>query len=217
MTNRYRAVVFDLDGVLWDGEPLYHEAFNVVLRPYHKLVTAEEYAQIIGTSVETAWQWVLDAKHIDEPLATFLPRYDAAVLELLSHPIEPLPGVRPLLTRLRERRIPVGLASASLRNWIDATLAGLGLAGEFQTTVAADEVAHAKPAPDLYLQAAKNLGVDPAVCIAFEDSISGVRSAKSAGMRVIQVRASSTALPPIPDADAVIETYTDFDLSQLSG
>ena len=213
MTARYHAIVFDLDGVLWDGEPLYHEAFNVVLKPYSQIVTPEDYTNIIGSSVKAAWAWVLQAKSIDGPLAKFLPLYDAAVMALLSQPVEPLPGVREVLRELHARKIPAGLASASLRNWIDATLAGIGLADQFQTTVAANEVAHAKPAPDLYLKAAENLGIDPKLCVAVEDTRTGVRSAKSAGMYVIQLRASSTALPPINEADAVIDDYTQFDLT----
>jgi HAD superfamily hydrolase (TIGR01509 family) len=211
--GHYKAIVFDLDGVLWDGEPLYHEAFNVVLTPYSMVVTPEEYTNIIGSSVEAAWEWVLRQKGIDEPVEKFLPLYDAAVMELLAHPVEPLPGVRDVLRELHARKIPVGLASASLRNWIDATLAGIGLAGQFQTTVAANEVAHAKPAPDLYLKAAENLGIDPKFCVAVEDTRTGVRSARNAGMYVIQVRAASTALPPIDEADAVIEDYAQFDMT----
>jgi HAD superfamily hydrolase (TIGR01509 family) len=216
MAGRYRAIVFDLDGVLWDGEPLYHEAFNVVLRPRGHVVTSEDYEQIIGNSVENAWAWVLKRYGIAEEPGPFYHAYDVAVLELLAAPVEPLPGVRELLRELKSRRIPVGLASASLRNWVDATLEGIGLAGQFDTTVAAGEVPHAKPAPDLYLKAAANLGVDPKLCVACEDSTSGIKSAKAAGMYTIQVRAASTALSPIDEADAVIEDYTQFDLGLFS-
>lgn len=212
MTGKYRAIVFDLDGVLWDGEPLYHEAFNVVLRPRGHVVTPEDYAQIIGNSVENAWAWVLKRYGITDEPGPFYRAYNTAVLELLAQPVEPIPGVRELLRELKARGIPVGLASASLRNWVDATLTGIGLAGQFDTTVAAGEVAHAKPAPDLYLKAAENLGVDPKLCVACEDSPSGVKSAKAAGMYTIQVRAASTALPPIAEADAVITDYRQFDL-----
>jgi HAD superfamily hydrolase (TIGR01509 family) len=216
VSGRFRAVVFDLDGVLWDGEPIYHEAFNVVLKPYGHVVTAEEYENIIGNSVEAAWAWVLQRYGIADSPGAFYRAYDVAVLELLAHPVEPLPGVRDLLRELKSRGIPVGLASASLRPWVDATLAGIGLAGEFDTTVAAGEVPQAKPAPDLYLKAAANLGVDSKCCVAVEDTRSGVRAAKAAGMYTIQVRAASTALGPIEEADAVIEDYTEFDLSLLS-
>lgn len=213
MGGGYQAIVFDLDGVLWDGEPLYHHAFDVVLEPYGVTVTSEEYVAIIGSSVEAAWQHVLDTKHIDEPVTKFLQPYDDAVMQLLSGPIETLPGAREVLRELNARGIPVGLASASLRNWIDATLAGLGLADQFRTTVAANEVAHAKPAPDLYLQAARNLGVHPELCVAVEDTLFGVRSAKAAGMYTIQLRAASTALAPLDEADAVIDDYSQFDLT----
>lgn len=217
IASPYRAVIFDLDGVLWDGEPLYHEAFNVVLRPYGRTVTTEAYSSIIGQSTESAWQWVLDHLGIDEPLDPFLLQYDATVMEMLAAPVTPLPGVRELLAALEELGVLIGLASASYRQWVDATLKGLALDGAFVATVSASEVEHAKPAPDLYLKAAACLGVAPGVCIAVEDSLSGVRSAKAAGMYTVQVRASSTALPPIADADAVIDRFADFDFSLLAG
>jgi HAD superfamily hydrolase (TIGR01509 family) len=218
MSGPYRAVIFDLDGVLWDGEPLYHEAFNVVLKPFgHSIaLTDPDYVQLIGKSVEAAWDWMRNRFALQESPATFYRAYNAAVMGLLKEPRDPLPGVRELLVELRARGMPIGLASASLRNWVDATLAGLGLNGEFAATVTASEVERSKPAPDLYLKAAQRLGVDPADCLAFEDTPSGLASAQAAGMFAVQVRASSTALPALPQADMVIERYSDFDLSLLS-
>ena len=215
--KRYRALVFDLDGVLWDGEPIYHEAFNVVLRPMGYEVTTEDYEQIIGSSVEAAWQWVLDHFGIEESPERYYHPYDDAVMQLLAEAVEPLPGVRETIARVKAMGIPLGVASASLRQWVDATLAGIGLAGEFDATVSASEVEHAKPAPDMYLLAAEKLGVPAAECVAVEDTWTGVRSANAAGMYVIQVRAASTALPPIDEADAVIESYADFDFSLFGG
>jgi beta-phosphoglucomutase-like phosphatase (HAD superfamily) len=159
MMGRYRAVVFDLDGVLWDGEPLYHEAFNVVLRPLGHTVSQDDYTNIIGHSVEAAWDWVIGHFGLVEPRDEFVRQYDTAVLQMLKAPVEPLPGVRELIKELHRRRIPVGLASASLRQWVDATIRGLGLEDAFGVTVSASEVEHAKPAPDLYLKAAAGLGV----------------------------------------------------------
>ena len=217
MGGRFRAVVFDLDGVLWDGEPLYHEAFNVVLRPLGHEVGQEEYTNIIGHSVEAAWDWVIGHFGLLEPRDEFVRQYDEAVLEMLAAPVEPLPGVRELIDELRRRRIPVGLASASLRQWVDATIRGLALEDAFGVTVSASEVEHAKPAPDLYLKAAAGLGVPPEQCIAVEDTGAGLASAKAAGMYGIQTRASSTALPPLPLADMVIQAYSEFDFALLGG
>ncbi len=214
---KYRAVVFDLDGVLWDGEPLYHEAFNVVLRPLGHTVSQSDYTNIIGHSVEAAWDWVIGHFGLVEPRDEFLRQYDTAVLEMLSAPVKPLPGVRDLIHKLHQRRIPLGLASASLRQWVDATIRGLGLEGAFAVTVSASEVEHAKPAPDLYLKAAAGLGIPPEQCVAVEDTGAGLASAKAAGMFGIQTRASSTALPPLPGADMVIEAYSEFDFGLLYG
>ncbi|TMF12402.1 MAG: HAD family phosphatase [Chloroflexi bacterium] len=211
----FRAVIFDLDGVIWDGEPLYHEAFNVVLGRDGHTVTESDYSQIIGLSVEAAWDWVRERFSLTESPTIFYRAYNDAVLELMKQPREPLPGVADLLTQLKVRGIPVGLASASLRQWVDTTLDGLGLNGAFATTVTASEVEQSKPAPDLYVTAAEQLGVPPVECLAFEDTRSGIASAKAAGMFAVQVRASSTALPPLSEADMVIDKYADFDLSVL--
>jgi HAD superfamily hydrolase (TIGR01509 family) len=215
--SRYRAVVFDLDGVLWDGEPIYHEAFNIVLKPYGRRVTEEEYTHIIGSSVEAAWDWVLKRFQLTEPPGRFYRAYDKAVLKMLAEPVETLPGARELIQELHRRGIPVGLASASLRQWVDATIKGLGLTDAFGATVSASEVEHAKPAPDLYLAAAAQLGVPPERCIAVEDTRTGVGAAKAAGMFAVQLRAASTALPPIAEADLVIDDFSQFDLSLLDG
>lgn len=212
-----RAVIFDLDGTLWDGEPLYHEAFNVVLAPYGHKVTGEDYLNIIGHSVEAAWDWVLKRFHLSESPGRFYRAYNEAVLRLLQQPIEPLPGVRSLIEELRRRSVPVGLASADLRQWVDATLRGLGLEKAFNATVSASEVKRSKPAPDVYLAAAEQLGIPADHCMAVEDTASGVAAAKAAGMFALQVRAASTALPPLAEADLVIDGYSQFDLSLLDG
>ena len=217
MTDRtFRAVIFDLDGVLWDGEPLYHEAFNIVLAPYGHRVSDDDYGQIIGTSVEACWDWLRDRFNLRDPLSRFLRAYDETVLRLLRRPVEPLPGAHSLIEELRSRGIPVAIASASFRQWVDATLRGLVLQDAFDATVSASDVDNSKPAPDLFLAAARRLGVAPQDCLVVEDTLAGVRSAKAADMFAIQLRAASTALPPLDEADLVLDSFADFDLSLLA-
>ena len=213
----YRAVIFDLDGVLWDGEPLYREAFNVVLAPYGHRLTETDYMRIIGQTVEACWEWVRDKFSLSVSPGRCYHLYNDAVLHLLDQPIEPLPGVRPLLQELRRRGTPAAVASSSLRAWVDATLRGLGIEDCFQATVSVSEVDRGKPAPDLYLTAAQRLNVPPAACIAVEDTAPGIAAARAAGMLAVQLRASSTALPPLPEADLVLSAYSEFDLSLLNG
>ncbi len=213
---RFRAVIFDLDGVLWDGEPLYHEAFNVTLKPYGHSLNKDDYVRIIGHSVEASWNWVCKRFNLSESPSQFFPAYDKAVLTLLRKPAEPMPGALPLIAELRNRGVPVAVASASLRQWVDATLRGLGLHDAFDTTVSASDVSNGKPAPDLFLVAAQRLGVAPQDCLAVEDTLAGVRSAKAAGMFTIQLRAASTTLPPLDEADLVLDSLADLALSLLA-
>jgi len=214
-SSRFQAAIFDMDGTLWDGEPLFHEAFNVVLAPLGHKVTEDDYMKIIGSSVEDAWAWVLKRFELTASPAGLLREYNEAVLKLLEQPIEPLPGVRDFIAELRRRDMPVGLASADLRQWVDAALRGLRLESAFDVTVCASEVERSKPAPDVYLAAARGVNVAPEHCIAFEDTATGVASAKGAAMFAVQVRAASTALPPLAEADLVIEDYSQFDWALL--
>lgn len=215
-SRTFQAIIFDLDGVLWDGEPLYHEAFNLILEPFGVCVSDDDYSQIIGLSVEAAWDWVRRRFDLKASPDGMLRAYNEAVLRLLQQPVEPLPGVRALIDALHQRGVPMGVASASLRPWVDATLRGLGLQDTFDAVVSASEVRSAKPAPDLFLAAAARLGVPPERCLVVEDTGPGIAAAKAAGMFAVQLRAASTALPPLPDADLVLESLTEFDLSLLS-
>jgi len=216
MSGRFRAVVFDLDGVLWDGEALYHRALNAVLAPLGHAMDYETYRQAVaGLSVEDCWEWARERFGLGQPLEELLEAYHRAVMELLRDGVEPLPGARQLVGRLRELGVPLALASSSRREWVEATLRGLGLERAFQAIVTASEVERAKPAPDLYLAAARLLGVPAQRCIAVEDTPTGLRAARAAGMFAVQLRAASSCFPPQPEADLVIDSLWDFDLSLL--
>jgi len=167
--------------------------------------------------VEASWEWVRARFHLSDPPDRLLRAYNEAVLGLLQQPIEPLPGVRSLIDKLRAHAIPTAVASASLRAWVNATLKGLGLQDAFDAVVSASEVDNGKPAPDLYLAAAQQLAVAPDHCLAFEDTPAGIAAAKAAGMFAVQVRAASTAFPPLPEADLVVDSFLEPGLSLLLG
>ena len=196
-------MVFDMDGVLADSEPVYLAAANAVLSPYGKSITAEQHEAIMGHGVEDTWETLMAELDLPGPMSRYISAYDVELCRLLGRLSEPLPGVRPLVAELRRRGIPLAVASSSWPGWIDAL-------------VSAKMVAHPKPAPDLYLLAARTLGRPPEVCIAVEDTPTGIAAAKAAGMLAVQVRASSTAFPPLPDADIVLDSLLDFDLSLLA-
>jgi HAD superfamily hydrolase (TIGR01509 family) len=206
-------VVFDMDGVLADSEPVYYAAMNAVVAELGKEVTPDLQASVMGHGVAESWAAVAQALSIDGPLDDLIAMYDRTLCRLLAEIDTPLPGVRELITALRERRVPIGLASSSWPDWIEALVGGIGLTGSFDAVVSATMVTHPKPAPDIYRLAAERLGVAAERCIAIEDTPTGLASAKAAGMLTIQVRAASTAFPPQPGADIVLDTLTQFDLA----
>jgi HAD superfamily hydrolase (TIGR01509 family) len=205
-----------MDGVLADSEPVYYAAMNAVVAELGKEVTPELQTSVMGHGVAESWAAVAQALAIQGPLDDLVARYDRTLCRLLAEIHDPLPGVRDLVASLRERGVPIGLASSSWPDWIDALLGGIGLTGTFDAIASATMVEHGKPAPDIYLLAADRLGIAPSRCIAIEDTPTGLAAARAAGMFTVQVRAASTAFPPQPDAGLVLETLVDFELGLIA-
>jgi len=211
----FRAVIFDMDGVLADSEPLYLQGINEVLKDFGLAITEEDHNELLGAAVGPTWDFVFEKYSPPAPYDECVALYDRTMVRLLSRPRDPLPGVRELLSELTRRGIPRALASSSWPNWVKALLESTGLDGCFDVTVSSTAVENGKPAPDIFLYTAKALHVEPSQCIVLEDSRTGVLAAKAAGMYTVQVRAASTALPPLPEADLVLERLSDFPLSLL--
>jgi HAD superfamily hydrolase (TIGR01509 family) len=211
----YTAVVFDMDGVLADTEPIYHQAMQLVLQPFGARIDEQQQRDMMGRSIEDTWAYLAAAFNLEGPLDDLIAAYDSELRHQLALVRETLPGVRELIAELRQRTIRVAVASSSLPEWIDALLGGLNLTHAFDAAVSARQAAHPKPAPDVYLLAAERLGTDPPSCIAIEDTPTGLASARAAGMLAVQVRAASTAFPPLPEAHIVLDTLESFDLALL--
>ena len=204
------AVIFDLDGVLVDTEPLHLAATRALIAP--AALRLEQYEQFIGRGGFKEW---LEATY-GIPRATIDARYTALFfVEMEQDPPQPLDGATALIDALATKGVALAVASQSSRSWVDATLVAAGLAERFTHIVTAEEAGADKPAPDVYLHAARLVGVQPAACIAVEDSIHGVASAHAAGMTVVQATQASFAQPAQKSADAVVASLRDFDLGWL--
>jgi len=212
----FRAVIFDMDGVIADSEPTYREAINLMLAPTGHRMSEQQYEEVIGTSVHFTWRTIQETFGIEGDVEEYVRRYDRALVDLLRRPLPPLPGVRELLAELRRRGLPAALATSSWKRWAEALLQATGLDGAFEAVVWREMAERPKPAPDLFLRAAALVGVEPGRCLVLEDTAPGLEAARAAGMLAVQVRSASTALPPQPHADLVLDSLEDFPLSLLA-
>src|SRR6187402_3729262 len=165
-----------MDGVLADSEPVYYRAMRDVLAPLGHKVTDEHQRAIMGHSIEDTWLYLQQAFNLKGPLDTLVELYDLELRRLLLQVHETLPGVRELIAALRDRNVPIAVASSSLPEWIEALLSGVGLYGSFDAIVSATMVEHPKPAPDIYIEAARRLDVAPEDTIGIEDTPTGLAS-----------------------------------------
>jgi HAD superfamily hydrolase (TIGR01509 family) len=190
-------VIFDLDGVLMDSEQLWNEARESLVREAGGRWRDDAPRAMMGMSSREWSAYMrhelavdLDVADINRDVVRWMKRLYRAKLPLLPGAVDTVRSLQP--------RWPLGLASSSNREIIDLVLTAAGLSDAFVATVSSEEVDHGKPAPDVYLEAARRVGVDPSRCVAIEDSGNGLRAAASAGMAVIAV--PNPHYPPEEDA-----------------
>jgi HAD superfamily hydrolase (TIGR01509 family) len=205
------AVVFDLDGVLIQSEEVWDEVRGAYVRERGGRWDGEVQRALMGLSSVEWSRYLHDVAGVPDDPETI---NDEVVRRMLSAYRQRLPlidGAVAAVQRLAER-YRLGLASSSNRTLIDAVLDLAGLTAYFEVTVSSEEVARGKPAPDVYLEAARRLGIEPARCAAVEDSHAGIRSAEAAGMRVIAI--PNPSYPPDEDslaqADVTIRSLDEL-------
>jgi HAD superfamily hydrolase (TIGR01509 family) len=181
------AVIFDLDGTLVDSEPNYYEAGRRVLAAHGVPgFTWREHTRFIGIGTRETLETLRREHGIDAPVERLLAEKNRVYLQLAEHS-HAFPAMRELVEALRAGGHPLAVASGSSRAAIDATLGATGLGTALPVRVSAEDVGRGKPAPDVFLAAARLLGADPAGCVAIEDAPPGAEAARRAGMRCLAV------------------------------
>ncbi|MEV6398213.1 HAD family phosphatase [Streptomyces sp. NPDC051907] len=182
------SVVFDLDGTLVDSEPNYYEAGRRLLAEHGvRDFSWESHTRFIGIGTRETLEVLREEYGIEAPVEELLAGKNRAYLELARTSTDVFPQMRTFVERLHAAGVPMAVASGSSRTAIEAVLAGTGLDAYLPTIVSAEEVAHGKPEPDVFLEAARRLGVSPDDCVVVEDAPPGAAAAHAAGMRCIAV------------------------------
>jgi len=211
------AVVFDLDGVIVDSEQVWDEVREAYVRETGGTYTDESARDMMGMSSPEWSRYMAEALRVPGTPGEI----NAAIVERMlarygeAPPL--LPGAVEAVRRIGAS-LPLAIASSSNRELIDVVLRASGLAADFRATVSSEEVPRGKPWPDVYLDAARRLGVDPARCGAVEDSHNGIRSAKAAGMRVVAV--PNAHYPPDDEAlglaDVVVPSIDELQVEHFA-
>ena len=193
------AVIFDLDGVLVDAEVWWDEVRQTWAAEHGRAWSQPDQAAVMGAN-SLGWAGIIrerleldlpDQQIVDEIVAAMVERYRTRGAPRIA-------GAVDAVQRLAATGLPLAIASSSHQAVIDAALNSLGISNLFRVVVASDEVAHGKPAPDVYLLTARRLGVDPTGCLVVEDSLNGVLAGRAAGMTVALV--PNASVPPAAGA-----------------
>lgn len=204
-----------MDGVLVDGEPLHFRAVNQLLGEEGRSISLEAYKPYMGT--KTGWQDMLTDNRLAKSEAYYSKRYNELILTQYHEASAPTPGSVELVRALERAGMALAVASSSRKPWVEACLERLGILDAFPIRVTGGEVEAGKPEPDIYLLAARRLGVEPRRCLAIEDAPAGIESAKRAGMTVWAVRTEYTRGLPLPGPDREFESLADVVWADVVG
>ena len=183
----FSAVVFDMDGTLLDTELVFRDIVFEVTKNLGYEMRDEIHLRMVGSSHEATNGFLVEAYGVSFPYALFDEQCRAAFRLRMAEDVPLKSGAMEILKEIRARGLPTAVATSSRRHHADPHLKAAGLFDLFDTIVTRDDVENPKPHPEPYLTAARRLGVAPALCLAIEDSHSGVRAAHSAGMQTVMV------------------------------
>ena len=211
--ERIEAVIFDLDGVIVDSEIWWDDVRRDFARAHGRPWTLEDRHAVMGANSRQWSATMRDRLHLDlEPSEIETAIVDGVVDRYRREGPPSIPGAVEAVRRIAERW-PAALASSSHRRVIEAALEGTGLGSAFRVVVSSDEVANGKPAPDVFVAAARRLGTAPGSTLVVEDSLNGLRAGRAAGMTTVLV--PNVSVPPAPgsedQADLIVDRLADLD------
>lgn len=208
-----KAVIFDMDGVIVDSEPIYNKVHADMLREFgitEFLDCPEDYTGMTSIAVFTKTRELYQLKQTIAEIAAY--QRDIIIREIKKLEDEPIAGIRELLASLKKHKIKTAIASSSERLFINTVVDKFGLHNYFDVIVSGDDIEKSKPAPDIFLKAAHLLCVEPANCLVIEDSKSGTIAAKAAAMKCVGFANPNSGKQDLSQADKIISSIHEINI-----
>lgn len=212
------AIIFDMDGLLIDSEPVWDEARRLMAAEVGVKWDKDDHKAVMGVSTHEWVSYMIKRLSLDMEEGEVEESIVKTMRKLYAKAIPFLPGAEALVAEAADR-YPIGLASGSPQSLIDTITNAQTLRDKFKVILSGDQFDKGKPSPDIYLAAAKALGIAPESCVCFEDSGNGILAGRNAGMKVIGVP-DQRFLPSkekLQQADIILESLTEFSFEVLNG
>jgi HAD superfamily hydrolase (TIGR01509 family) len=204
-----QAILFDLDGLMVDSEPHSLASWEAVLRERGVTLDRLTIESILGLRIDATARTLIDKYHLPDTVQGLADAKTEYQIAHLNGRVPPMPGLIELLDEIDRRSLKKAVASSGIRRYVEAVLRANNLLDRFSVIITGDQVAHGKPAPDVFLAAARALNTDPQDCLVLEDAPAGVQAAKAAGMMCLAVPDHSMAQLDLSQADKVVTSLHD--------
>lgn len=209
-----KAIIFDMDGVLTDSEPVHFEANKRIMKELGHELEYEYYKQFIGSTLTHMWQVIKADYGIEGEIETLNRMSEQGSREIIGKAGHiRIPGACELVEMFSKNKLHLAVASSSAPDVIDDVVSSLGIKQYFDVLVSGVSVPHPKPAPDIFLSVAEKLAINSSECMVIEDSANGVSAAKAAGMTCIGYLNPNSGVQDLSDADYLVESFEGLDMS----
>ena len=210
------AVIFDMDGVLIDSEPLHFEVDQMVLRKLNIHEGKHYLERFVGYTNPAMWQIIKEEFSIEITIEELIDLQMTMKLSYLEQSnFEAIEGINELLEELQSFKVPIAIASSSPRIFIEAVIKKIHIVQYFHDWISGEEVPKSKPEPDVFLKVAELLNVNPERCIVIEDSKSGTIAAKSAGMKCIGYKNVNSGNQDLSKSDLVVDRISELSYKRM--
>jgi HAD superfamily hydrolase (TIGR01509 family) len=210
-----KAVIFDMDGVIIDSEPVHKKAERATLSPHGILLSDEELNSYMGTEARVLISNYIGKYSLKAAFEDLYASYQKNLIALFENEVEPVPATLRLIGELQKSGTPLAVGSSSVRRLVELVLDKLEIRRAFAAVVTGEDAPRSKPHPDIFIETARRLGRDPADCLVIEDSTNGVRAAKAAGMPCLGFRNPSSGGQDLSEADWTVDSMETVTADQL--